>query len=94
MRSNGGQRRLGDRVVRRPRARELGPLHIKAHHRRRLPIPASTAGLLMLSGTFAGLIALGTTLLMVPAATAGPDRAGFIEALFTATSAVCVTAWS
>ena len=91
MRSNGGQRRLGDRVVRRPRARELGPLRIKAHHRRRLPIPASTAGLLMLSGTFAGLIALGTTLLMVPAATAGPDRAGFIEALFTATSAVCVT---
>lgn len=36
-------------------------------------------------------IAVGTALLMLPAARAGPGGASFVEALFTATSAVCVT---
>lgn len=40
---------------------------------------------------FAGVIALGTVLLSLPAATAAPGRASLLEALFTATSAVCVT---
>lgn len=41
--------------------------------------------------TFFVLILLGTALLMLPMATAGPESASFIDALFTATSAVCVT---
>ena len=36
-------------------------------------------------------IAIGTALLMLPAARAGQGGASFVEALFTATSAVCVT---
>ncbi len=40
---------------------------------------------------FAGAVAVGTVLLLLPVATAGPGRATFVEALFTATSAVCVT---
>jgi trk system potassium uptake protein TrkH len=40
---------------------------------------------------FAVVIFLFTTLLMLPAATRGPESATFIDALFTATSAVCVT---
>jgi trk system potassium uptake protein TrkH len=42
-------------------------------------------------GGFAIAIAIGTGLLMLPIAKAGPGGASFIEALFTATSAVCVT---
>ncbi|WP_245565309.1 TrkH family potassium uptake protein [Nocardioides insulae] len=40
---------------------------------------------------FAATIALGTVLLMLPLATEGDGHAGFVTALFTATSAVCVT---
>jgi trk system potassium uptake protein len=40
---------------------------------------------------FLGMIVLGTALLMLPAATVGPGGAPFLTALFTATSAVCVT---
>jgi trk system potassium uptake protein len=40
---------------------------------------------------FLAMIALGTALLMLPAATTGPGGAPFLTALFTATSAVCVT---
>ncbi len=40
---------------------------------------------------FLALIALGTALLMLPPATNGPGGAPFMTALFTATSAVCVT---
>lgn len=40
---------------------------------------------------FAGAILAGTALLMIPGAKAGPGGANFVEALFTATSAVCVT---
>ncbi len=40
---------------------------------------------------FALLILLGTGLLMLPFATRGPGNASFLEALFTATSATCVT---
>lgn len=42
-------------------------------------------------GTFAAVIAVFTGLLSLPAATASGVRAPFIDALFTATSAVCVT---
>ncbi|GAB2923489.1 potassium transporter TrkG [Micromonospora polyrhachis] len=40
---------------------------------------------------FLGAIAVVTALLMLPAARAGPGSASFLPALFTATSAVCVT---
>ena len=40
---------------------------------------------------FAAAIAVGTVLLSLPMAKAGPGSATFLEALFTATSAVCVT---
>ncbi|KRC61684.1 ATPase [Agromyces sp. Root81] len=40
---------------------------------------------------FAAAVLVGTFLLMLPISKAGPGGAGFIEALFTATSAVCVT---
>ncbi|WP_308290422.1 potassium transporter TrkG [Streptomyces meridianus] len=40
---------------------------------------------------FGAAVLAGTGLLMLPAATSGPDGASLLEALFTATSAVCVT---
>ncbi|MDQ3611808.1 MAG: TrkH family potassium uptake protein [Actinomycetota bacterium] len=40
---------------------------------------------------FAAAIAVGTVLLLLPEARAGEGGASFLEALFTATSAVCVT---
>ena len=42
-------------------------------------------------GAFALTIFLFTTLLMLPAATSSGKSAPFIDSLFTATSAVCVT---
>lgn len=40
---------------------------------------------------FASAIAVGTMLLMLPISKQGPGGANFVDALFTATSAVCVT---
>jgi potassium uptake TrkH family protein len=40
---------------------------------------------------FAGAVAVGTLLLLVPVAAPGAGGAGLVDALFTATSAVCVT---
>ncbi|WP_167047824.1 potassium transporter TrkG [Salinibacterium sp. ZJ454] len=40
---------------------------------------------------FAGAVIVGTLLLLLPISNAGPGSATFMEALFTATSAVCVT---
>ncbi|MDH6235760.1 potassium transporter TrkG [Cryobacterium sp. CG_9.6] len=40
---------------------------------------------------FAFTILVGTALLMLPNARSGPDSATFLQAIFTATSAVCVT---
>lgn len=87
----GGQRRLGDRIVRRARLHELRPIHIRTAVRRRFVIPSTTAALLIVAVGFAVLISLGTVLLMLPAATAQEGRAPFLTALFTATSATCVT---
>ena len=52
--------------------------------------PRRRIGLIAIAA-FAGAVALGTALLMLPAATAGSAGASAVEALFTATSAVCVT---
>lgn len=40
---------------------------------------------------FLSAIAVGTLLLLLPAATRGPESAGFMAAAFTSVSAVCVT---
>lgn len=40
---------------------------------------------------FGSAVAVGTLLLMLPVSKTGPGGASFLEALFTATSAVCVT---
>jgi trk system potassium uptake protein len=45
----------------------------------------------VLAGTFAAAVLLGTCLLMLPAASANGQSAPWLVALFTATSAVCVT---
>ncbi len=56
---------------------------------RRPPAPVNPAKTLLMGFLFA--IVLGTSLLLIPAATIGPTSASFSTALFTATSAVCVT---
>ena len=91
MRRGGWRRRLGDRVVRRPRERELEPLHIRTHERRRLFMPPAASALLSLVLSFATLITIGTVLLLMPLSSAQAGQTGFVDALFTATSAVCVT---
>lgn len=40
---------------------------------------------------YIGLIAVGTLLLLLPAASRSGESAGLVDALFTATSATCVT---
>ncbi len=84
-------RRLGDRIVRRPRQRELKPVRIRPHRRRRFIIPTSTSALLTLTLGFLLLIAAGTGALMLPIASVPSGSAPPVTALFTATSAVCVT---
>lgn len=91
MLTGGNPRRLGDRVVRRPRQAELAPRRIHAIEPRRVLLPPSASALLSLSGGFAVLIAIGTALLWLPISAEGPGHADIITALFTATSAVCVT---
>jgi trk system potassium uptake protein TrkH len=59
------------------------------YHRKRMD-PRRRPGLLAIAG-FAGAISIGTLLLLLPVAKAGPGGASVLEALFTATSAVCVT---
>jgi trk system potassium uptake protein TrkH len=57
----------------------------------RVLLPASTSALLSLSLGFAVLIGAGTLLLLLPVSSNPSGNTGFITALFTATSAVCVT---
>ena len=64
------------------------PAGIPAPSRFRARRPFSPAQVLVL--TFLGLITTGTILLTVPAAATGPPLS-FVDAFFTATSAVCVT---
>ena len=90
MRADGWRHRIGDRIVRRPRQRELEPRRIRGHRRHRVLIPPAASALLSLGVGFAVLIGIGTVLLSLPASADG-ERAGFIDALFTSTSAVCVT---
>ena len=81
--------RPGDRVVRHPREEEIKPLHIAAA-RPRVP-PKNFGSPYMLMGGFAFLIAVGTLLLLLPFANTSGEVTPFMDALFTATSAVTVT---
>jgi trk system potassium uptake protein len=60
---------------------------------RRLPagVPRPVHPAQLVVGAFALAIAMGTVLLMLPPATQGSGGAPFLTALFTSTSAVCVT---
>ena len=79
-------RRPGDRRIRVERTRPE-QFTVKAPKRlRRAPAPA--VSLLVL---FAVLISVGTLLLMLPMSAADGHATRFIDALFTATSAACVT---
>ncbi len=66
-------------MAERPTTRSLRPRRFLRH----------PAQILVLG--FAGAIAVGTVLLLLPVARTGPGGASFSEALFTATSSVCVT---
>jgi len=77
----GGGRRPGGRRARPPRGEAAGR---RSPFRVRHPAQALAVG-------FAGAIAVGTLLLSLPAATPGPGGAPPLHAVFTATSAVCVT---
>src|SRR4051812_16737635 len=63
-------------------------LHSKRKRKMRV-IEIHPAYVLLLG--FIGLIIIGTGLLMIPFATADRHHLSFIDALFEATSAVCVT---
>ena len=65
--------------------RGFGPAG-RRRHVRRLQHPER-----LIVVSFAAVIAIGTALLMLPIATTGRDEPPFIDALFTSTSAVCVT---
>lgn len=79
-------RRLGDDRVRIERIRTAEYSATEAPKKRR-PLPAP---LILILG-FAVLIAIGTALLALPAASASGQATPLLDALFTATSAVCVT---
>lgn len=59
--------------------------------RRRSGLPAQFSALITFTSSFLILILLGTVLLSLPVATAHDTQVSLIDALFTATSAVCVT---
>jgi len=79
-------RRLGDRVL---RVRVVRPWHIALHAVRR-PTTATWSPLVLVYG-FLGVIAIGTLVLALPISSKTGHFTPFVDALFTATSAVCVT---
>ena len=79
-------RRPGDRRVRVQRTRPEQFTVRQPRRMRRAPAPAVT-----LLALFVVLITVGTVLLMLPIASADGEATRFIDALFTATSATCVT---
>ena len=84
-----GRRRPGDRVVRHPRQQELEPIYVQTlerpHRGNRFDSP------FILMYFVGGLIAISTTLLWLPVSNTSGEFTPFLDALFTATSAVTVT---
>jgi trk system potassium uptake protein TrkH len=75
-------------------ARQPAPTRKRRRHPAARPQPGLFAQLHPAQSVtmgFAAAVVVGTLLLMLPVARAGPGGAGALEALFTATSAVCVT---
>lgn len=81
--------RPADDVVRRPRQEQIAPVRFTVRPRRGQS--AALASPFMLIYVFAGLIALGTLLLLLPISNSGNGFTPFIDALFTAASAATVT---
>ncbi len=79
-------RRPGDQRV---RVQRTQPQEFTVRAPKRLRKPPSPAPSLLIA--FAVLIAIGTVLLMLPFATQSGQATSFVDALFTATSAACVT---
>ena len=79
------------RLARRSRQRKVQPGAVSSPHRHRLPIHTATGALIVLTGGFALLISIGTMLLLLPVASVESGFTPFRVALFTATSATCVT---
>jgi len=80
-------RRLGDRVFRVPRIKQW---HIPLPTVTTQRAPRRLSPLLLVYG-FLGLILVGTVLLMLPISSKAGQFTHAVDALFTATSAVCVT---
>ena len=83
------QPKIGDRVVRRPRMREVMPSVIHDSPIRRPPRFLTAPYILF--GGFSALILLGGLLLWLPAANNQEGPSSFVTAMFTSTSAVTVT---
>ena len=77
--------------MRRPRQAEIAPRLIHTTRPRRALLSPSASALLSLALGFMALIGVGTGLLWLPFSATGSGHADIITALFTATSAVCVT---
>ena len=84
-----GRRRPGDRVVRHPRQQELEPIYVQTPERARRGNRFDSPFILMYF--VGGLIAISTTLLWLPVSNTSGGFTPFLDALFTATSAVTVT---
>lgn len=69
----------------------LGRLSHRALHFNRVLAFTKVSPRFLLIGSFVGLILAGTVLLKMPRATLAPGQLGWLDALFTSTSAVCVT---
>ena len=79
----------GDRVVRHPRNEQISPVRLTITTRR--VQSRALASPLILVYAFAGLITVGTLLLLLPLTHHGGGFTPFVDALFTATSAATVT---
>ena len=83
------QPKPGDRVVRHPRARQITPLSLTVAEPR--TSSQTLVSPLVLTYAFLGLAAVSTLLLMLPFMHSGRGSATFMDALFTAVSAVTLT---
>ena len=80
--------RRGDVIIRSPGWRNVQRVHAR---QRRASLPFSATTTFLLAGGFAVLIGVGTVLLWLPIASTQSGATPLLTALFTATSAVCVT---
>ena len=79
----------GDRVLRHPREEEISPVRLTVTTRK-VPSRAMASPLILIY-IFAGIILLGTALLLLPVSNRGDGFTPLVTALFTATSAATVT---